>query len=220
MSMHSRMTTAQLFARFAGDSFQNWKLANGQRVTHRKYGQGKVAIVGLDPDRQLRIQISFDKDPDGRRHRQFKPKVFANPRSILDMTLPENLVIVERAVGHPHIKRRVEYSPALGRVPRETRCWACHAELIEYSPDITPHGFRNCSTCGWITCDCGACRSPLNWQGGCNGQIERLGQDKYEERVQERFGHATSNKQTSIRAFDSGDDDDEWAHSLIYATPD
>ena len=111
-------------------------------------------------------------------------------------------------------RRQRLYSPALRRMMREAWCWACQADLVEYSPDKTPDGNRNCRACGWMLCNCGACRSPLNDLGGCDQQIVRLGPELYEQRLRERSSPTTQQasgpgRPTNRRTdFDDSDLDD------------
>lgn len=48
---------------------------------------------------------------------------------------------------------------------RHAHCWKCHQSLSSLQHD-------ECSSCGWLICDCGACRSPDF--GGCAAQRTRL----------------------------------------------
>jgi len=168
--MHSSLEkiALPLFFEFSGDSLANWEKVIGQRIQYRKYGQGTIAKVGYDKNKTLRIEIAFSTDPEGKPFRQFRPKVFANQGSIRSLSLPNTLKVVMKNGGGWRIKRELIHSPFLQRIPREARCWACQAEIVEYSPDITPAGLQNCPACRWIECDCGACRRPQSSRGGCD----------------------------------------------------
>lgn len=76
------LNNAGLFAVHAGNDVALWKLAEGQEVTHTRYGTGRIESAELSSE-EIKLSISFEDET-----RTFHGKALTNAHFFSDMQLP------------------------------------------------------------------------------------------------------------------------------------
>lgn len=90
---HMELSNCELFACYAGDDPDKWKLIIGQDVVHDKYGSGSIINVYQTEDYEIRLEIRFEAETE---IKKFPAEAYS--WRFVECSLPSTLVIDELIV--------------------------------------------------------------------------------------------------------------------------